>query len=75
LRAFPRVLSTGQNKRLSTPRSLSRNKETLEKQGWKKHGFKKKTSPVGFFGFFLVFLNIFAQKREILGFFQFQEYF
>jgi hypothetical protein len=56
-------------------------------QGWKKPGFlkknpgfKKKTPPVGFFGFFLggfgvfwVFLNIFAQKRQFLGFFQFQE--
>jgi hypothetical protein len=37
----------------------------------------------GFFGFFLVFgflgffgfFHIFAQKREFLGFFQFQEYF
>jgi hypothetical protein len=28
-----------------------------------------------FFGFFFVFLYIFAQKREFLGFFQFQEYF
>jgi hypothetical protein len=44
----------------------------------------KKNSPVGFFCFFLFFLffcdfcffkNIFAQKREFLGFFQFQEYF
>jgi hypothetical protein len=42
------------------------------RQGWKKPGFKKKTSPVGFFGFFLVFcfflfffgfLGCFAQKR------------
>jgi hypothetical protein len=32
----------------------------------------KKTSPVGFFG---VFFYIFAQKREFLGFFHFQEYF
>jgi hypothetical protein len=29
----------------------------------------------GFFGFFGVFILIFAQKREFLGFFQFQEYF
>ncbi len=35
---------------------------------------KKKTSPVGFFGFF-GFFYIFAQKREFLGIFQFQEYF
>ncbi len=38
---------------------------------------KKKTSPVvffGFFGFFWVFY-VCAQKREFLGFFQFQEYF
>jgi hypothetical protein len=28
-----------------------------------------------FFGGFWVFKNIFAQKREFLGFFQFQEYF
>jgi hypothetical protein len=45
--------------------------------GWKKPG-KKKTSPVVFFWFFLVclgyFLYIFIQKREFLGFFQFQEY-
>jgi hypothetical protein len=47
---------------------------------------KKKTSPAGFFWvflgffgffgffwFFLGFLNIFAQKREFLGFFRFQE--
>jgi hypothetical protein len=39
--------------------------------------FLKKPSPVGFFGFFgfsWVFY-ILAQKREFLGFFQFQEYF
>ncbi len=46
---------------------------------------KKKTSPVGFLDFcvfffrvlfvFFVFFYTFAQKREILGFFQFQEYF
>ncbi len=29
---------------------------------------------LGFYVFFLVFKNIFAQKREFLGFFQFQEY-
>jgi hypothetical protein len=47
-------------------------------QGWKKPGFKKKTSPVGFlvfvlffWGFFVFFsfFDIFAQKREFLGFF------
>jgi hypothetical protein len=43
--------------------------------------FLKKTSPWFFFVFFLggvgflVFFYIFAQKREFLGFFQFQEYF
>ncbi len=39
--------------------------------------FVTKPSPVGFVGFFWVFwgfLYIFAQKREFLGFFQFQEY-
>ncbi len=54
-----------------------------DRQGWEKPGFKKKkTSPVGFFfgflvffGFFGVFKYIFDQKREFLGFFQFQEYF
>ena len=34
--------------------------------------YKKKPQPSGFFCFFK---NIFAQKREFLGFFQFQEYF
>jgi hypothetical protein len=46
----------------------------LEKPGFK----KKKTSPVGFFWYFWVFwffFYIFAQKREFLGFFQYQEYF
>jgi hypothetical protein len=39
--------------------------------------FNKKNQPSGFFGFFWVFgffwffLNIFAQKKEFLGFFQF----
>ncbi len=39
--------------------------------------FIKKPSPVGFLGllvFFCWFFFIFAQKREFLGFFQFQEY-
>jgi hypothetical protein len=40
-------------------------------QGWKKPGLKKNPSPVGFF----VLFYIYAQKREFLGFFQFQEYF
>ncbi len=57
-------------------------------QGWKKPVFyKKKPSPVvffrffGFLGFFWIFWGffrffyIFAQKREFLGFFHFQEYF
>jgi hypothetical protein len=58
------------------------------RQGWKKPGLKKKP-PSGFFfggggglGIFWVFwffgvfsfFYIFAQKREFLGFFQFQEY-
>ncbi len=39
-------------------------------QGWKNPGFElKKYQPSGFFRFFYLF----AQKREILGFFQFQE--
>jgi hypothetical protein len=45
--------------------------------------FLKKPSPVGFFFFgffgffwgFFFFFYIFAQERELLGFFQFQEYF
>jgi hypothetical protein len=40
--------------------------------GLKKNPVKKKTSPVGFFW---VFFYTFAQKREFLGLFQFQEYF
>ncbi len=48
-------------------------KAGLEKTGF----FQKKTSPVGFLVFWGVFgfFCIFAQKREFLGFFQFQEYF
>jgi hypothetical protein len=41
-------------------------------QGWKKTGFFKKNQPSGFFWFFFY---IFTQKREFLGFIQFQEYF
>jgi hypothetical protein len=51
---------------------------TGKNQGWKKPGFLKKNQPSGFFlGFFGFsgFLNIFAEKKEFLGFFQFQEYF
>jgi thioredoxin domain-containing protein 10 len=51
-------------------------------QGWKKPGFfLKKNQPSGFLRFFWVFwvfgffIYIFAQKREFLGFFQFQEFF
>ncbi len=49
-------------------------------QGWKKTRFKKKTSPVvflvfGVFCFFCFFLYICPEEREVLGFFQFQEYF
>jgi hypothetical protein len=55
----------------------------IQLQGWKKPGFlKKKTQPSGFFGFFGFFWGflgfffyIFAQKRDFLGVFQFQEYF
>jgi hypothetical protein len=42
------------------------------------HHFKaglEKTQPSGFLGFFGFFIYIFAQKREFLGFFQFQEHF
>jgi hypothetical protein len=58
----------------------------FKKPGFLKPGLKK-NQPSGFFWFFwffcvfwgfwvsLGFLNIFAQKREFLGFFQFQEYF
>jgi SNF2 family DNA or RNA helicase len=54
--------------------------EILLKAGLEKtRFFFFKPSRVGFFcvffGFFAVFLHIFAQKREFLGFFQFQEYF
>jgi hypothetical protein len=48
----------------------------------KNRAFLKVTQPSGFFGFFwgffwvsLVFSYIFSQKREFLGFSQFQEYF
>jgi hypothetical protein len=46
----------------------------------KNPGLKKKPAQWFFFCFFLslvfgFFLYIFAQKREVLGFFQFQEYF
>jgi hypothetical protein len=50
-------------------------------EGWKKPGFFKKTPAqwvfLGFwvFWFFWFFFDIFAQKREFLGFFQFQKYF
>jgi hypothetical protein len=56
-------------------------------QGWKKPGFFYKNPAqwvflfffvfFGFFGFFffLGFLNIFAQNREFLVFFQFKDYF
>ncbi len=56
----------------------------LREAGLEKTRVLKKTSPVGFLGFlgffgfflvFFVFFYIFAQKREFLGFFQFQEYF
>ncbi len=46
--------------------------------GWKKPGLKKNQPSGSFFGFlffFEFFFYIFAQKREFLGFFQFQEYF
>jgi hypothetical protein len=42
------------------------------RQGWKKPGLIKKTQPSVFF---LSFFYLFAQKREFLGFFQFQEHF
>jgi hypothetical protein len=49
---------------------------SVEKGMVGKNPVKKKTSPVGFVEvFFCFFLYIFAQKREFLGFFQFQEYF
>jgi hypothetical protein len=45
--------------------------------GLEKPGFLKKNPAQCFFFVFLGFIkkNIFAQKREFLGFFQFQEYF
>ena len=54
--------------------SQSRCAPASSRQGW------KKPSPVGFFGFlgffcFFLFFYTFAQKREFLGFLQFQEYF
>ena len=49
---------------------------TTTRQGWKKPGFKKRPSPVGFFkGFLGVFLNTFSQKREFLVFFSFKKTF
>jgi hypothetical protein len=39
--------------------------------GLEKTRVLKKNQPSGFFGFFYIF----AQKREFIGFFQFQEYF
>jgi hypothetical protein len=62
---------------------MLRNRTVTDRVG-KNPGLKKKTSPGGFLGFwgflgffwvFWVFLIPFAQKREFLGFFQFQEYF
>jgi hypothetical protein len=47
----------------------------------KNPGLKKKPASgffggfLGFFWFFGVIFYVFAQKREFLGFFQFQEYF
>ncbi len=73
--------------RLCAPEAASRPRPPLHpppQQDWKKPGFKKNrlvgffVGFFGFFGFFWVFLSffyIFAQKREFLGFFQFQEYF
>jgi hypothetical protein len=51
--------------------------EGTSKQGWKKPGFlKKKTSPVGFFGFFWVFWfffgvfwGFFCPDERVFGFF------
>jgi hypothetical protein len=43
------------------------------RQGWKKPGFFFYPAEWFFLGFW-VFLYIYAQKREFLGFFQFQEY-
>ncbi len=44
--------------------------------GLEKPGFKKKTQPSVFFlGFYGFFLYICPEKRGVLGFFQFQEYF
>jgi hypothetical protein len=45
------------------------------RQGWKKPEFFKRKPASGFFFCFSLFFYIFAQKREFLGFFQFQEYF
>jgi Ser-tRNA(Ala) deacylase AlaX len=47
------------------------NKAGLEKT----RVFKKKPAQWVFFVFFWFILHIFAQRREFLGFFQFQEYF
>jgi hypothetical protein len=48
---------------------------SVEKGMVGKNPFFFKPSPVGFLFVCLVFFYIFAQKREFLGFFEFQEYF
>ncbi len=56
--------------------SSSDDQSHLLQAGLEKTRVLKKNQPRFFFGgFFLVFFYIFAQKREFLGFFQFQEYF
>jgi hypothetical protein len=49
-------------------------KKCYYQQGGKNPGLKKKPAQWFFFGFF-GFFYVFAQKREFLGFFQFQNYF
>jgi hypothetical protein len=58
------------------PNKRQSEKKRREQAGLEKNRVKKKTSPVFFLVFFWVFwvFYIFAQKREFLGFFQFQEY-
>jgi len=69
--------TTGMWNRAQVPTCLATYNDHGWRQGWKKPGFLKKTSPVGFWVFVflvvfwvsLVFFGFFAQTRGILGLF------